>query len=56
MDFCRGCGICAEVCVGSALTMVDEDQVKKDNPEYTDITAEPHRPEIATHQRIHLDI
>ena len=56
VDFCRGCGICAEVCVGSALTMVDEDQVKKDNPDYTDITAAPHRPEIATHQRIHLDV
>ncbi len=56
VDFCRGCGICAEVCVGSALTMVDEDQVRKDNPDYTDITAAPHRPEIATHQRLHLNL
>ncbi len=55
VDFCRGCGICAEVCVGSALTMVDEDQVRKENPEYTDITAAPHRPEISTHVRFQID-
>ena len=55
VDFCRGCGICAEVCVGSALTMVDEDQVRKENPEYTDITAAPHRPEISTHVRFQMD-
>ena len=55
VDFCRGCGICAEVCVGSALTMVDEDQVRKENPEYTEITAAPHRPEISTHVRFQID-
>ena len=43
VDFCRGCGICVEVCVGHALTMVDEDQVRKENPGYKDITMEPHR-------------
>ena len=56
VDFCRGCGICAEVCVGSALTMVDEDQVRKDNPDYTDITAAPHRPELDGRQPIHLNL
>ena len=43
VEFCRGCGLCAEVCVGSALTMVEEDQVRRSNPEYKDITVEPHR-------------
>ena len=43
VDFCRGCGLCVEVCVGHALTMVDEDQVRKENPDYKDITVEPHR-------------
>lgn len=56
VDFCRGCGICAEVCVGSALTMVDEDQVRKDNPEYTDITAAPHRPELSTRSPLQLNL
>ncbi len=48
VDFCRGCGICAEVCVGKALTMVDEDRVVQENPDYTDITAAPHRPELSS--------
>ena len=43
IDFCRGCGICAEVCVGDALTMVEEDQVRRENPDYDQVTVEPHR-------------
>ena len=46
VDFCRGCGICAEVCVGEALTMVDEDQALKEHPDYVDVTMEPHHAEI----------
>lgn len=42
-EFCRGCGICVEVCVGDALTMVEEDQVRRQNPDYKEITVEPHR-------------
>ena len=51
LDYCRGCGLCAQVCVGSALTMVDEDQVKKINPQYQQITVEPHLKEVATRPR-----
>ena len=46
VDFCRGCGICAAVCVGSAITMVDEDKVLKERPGYEDVTMEPHLSEI----------
>ena len=51
LDFCRGCGLCAQVCVGSALDMVDEDQVKKINPNFQSITIEPHIGEVASRQR-----
>ncbi|MFQ6026774.1 MAG: 2-oxoacid:acceptor oxidoreductase family protein [Dehalococcoidia bacterium] len=50
-EFCRGCGICAEVCVGKALTMVDEDKVKKERPNYEDITVSPHLTELAARLR-----
>ncbi len=43
VDYCRGCGLCAEVCVGTALTMVPEHEVLADRPDYEDITAAPHR-------------
>lgn len=55
LEFCRGCGICVEVCVGSALTMVDEDQVRKENPKFEDVTVEPHWQEVASHQRLSMD-
>ena len=51
LDFCRGCGLCAQVCVGSALDMVDEDQVRKINPNFQSITIEPHIGEVASRQR-----
>ncbi|MFQ5860864.1 MAG: 2-oxoacid:acceptor oxidoreductase family protein [Dehalococcoidia bacterium] len=54
-EFCRGCGLCVEVCVGRALTMVDEDQVRKEHPNYGDITVEPHLKEIASHQRLSMN-
>jgi 2-oxoacid:acceptor oxidoreductase gamma subunit (pyruvate/2-ketoisovalerate family) len=50
-EFCRGCGICAEVCVGKALTMVDEDQVKRERPNYEDVTFSPHLTELANRLR-----
>ena len=53
LEFCRGCGLCVEVCVGSALRMVNEDQVRKENPNYEEITIEPHVGEVTTsRQRI----
>ncbi len=51
VDFCRGCGICVEVCVGEALTMIDEDKVLKDRPNYEEITMEPHHGEIYSKAR-----
>ncbi len=51
LDYCRGCGLCAQVCVGSALTMADEDQVRQENPNYENITVEPHVRELASRQR-----
>ena len=51
VDFCRGCGICAAVCVGSAITMVDEDKVLKDRPSYEEVTMEPHLAEIYSKER-----
>ena len=56
VEFCRGCGLCAQVCVGSALTMVDEDQVRKKNPDYADITVEPHLKEASARQRPSADV
>lgn len=47
VDFCKGCGLCADVCVFSAIQMVPEFQVMKTNPNYDDITVEPHFPSIA---------
>ncbi len=43
VDYCRGCGLCVEVCVGDALTMVDERKVLAENPAYERITAAPVR-------------
>lgn len=43
VEYCRGCGLCAEVCVGDALAMVDEDKVRRSNPGYESITVEPFR-------------
>jgi len=51
LDFCRGCGLCVQVCVGSALTMIDEDQVRKQNPKFEAITIEPHIGELVSRQR-----
>jgi pyruvate ferredoxin oxidoreductase gamma subunit len=55
VDFCRGCGICVEVCVGSALTMVDEDEVLKERPNYEEVTMEPHLAEIYDQKRYTMD-
>ena len=55
VDFCRGCGICVEVCVGHALTMVDEDQLRKERPSYEEVTVEPHWPEVSGHQRAGME-
>jgi 2-oxoacid:acceptor oxidoreductase gamma subunit (pyruvate/2-ketoisovalerate family) len=55
VDFCRGCGICAAVCVGSALTMVDEDRVLNERPGYEEITMGPHLAEIYGKGRYTMD-
>jgi pyruvate ferredoxin oxidoreductase gamma subunit len=41
VDLCRGCGICAEVCVYSALKMENEEELMRTNPTYEGITVEP---------------
>jgi pyruvate ferredoxin oxidoreductase gamma subunit len=41
VDLCRGCGICAEVCVYSALSMANEEELMRTNPTYEGITVEP---------------
>lgn len=41
VDLCRGCGICAEVCVYSALTMEYEEDLLRTNTDYEGITVEP---------------
>ncbi|MBI4233377.1 MAG: 2-oxoacid:acceptor oxidoreductase family protein [Chloroflexi bacterium] len=51
VDYCRGCGICVEVCVGHALRMVDEDEVRRERPRYEGITVEPYLKEPAGQQR-----
>jgi 2-oxoacid:acceptor oxidoreductase gamma subunit (pyruvate/2-ketoisovalerate family) len=43
VDFCRGCGICVEVCVYSALRMVDEEEALRSHPGYAGITVAAHR-------------
>jgi ferredoxin len=43
VDYCRGCGICVEVCVYSALRMVDEEDTLRTHPDYAGITVEPYR-------------
>ena len=55
VDFCRGCGICVEVCVGSALTMVDEDKLRRERPGYDDVTIEPFWQEVAIHERAGME-
>lgn len=47
VDFCKGCGVCADVCVFGAIEMVSEFQVLKTNPTYDGITVEHHFPSIA---------
>jgi phenylacetate-CoA ligase len=42
VDYCRGCGVCVEVCVYDALRMVPEAEVLRTNPTYEGITVEPH--------------
>ncbi len=41
VDHCRGCGICAEVCVYSAIHMFNETEIVRTNPNYGGITVEP---------------
>jgi Pyruvate/2-oxoacid:ferredoxin oxidoreductase delta subunit len=43
VDFCRGCGICVEVCVYSALRMESEEEALRSHPGYAGITVAPHR-------------
>ncbi len=43
VDFCRGCGICVDVCVYSALRMVDEAELLRTHPDYRGITVAPYR-------------
>lgn len=40
-EYCRGCGICAEVCVYGALSMVPEREVLKSNPQLDGISVAP---------------
>lgn len=41
VDYCRGCGICAEVCVYGAIQMVNEHEVRRTNPDYDGIAVRP---------------
>lgn len=43
VDYCRGCGICAEVCVFGALQMVNEEESQRTRPDYAGITVAPYR-------------
>ena len=43
VDYCRGCGICAEVCVFGALKMVTEEETLRTRPDYAGITVAPYR-------------
>lgn len=43
VDYCRGCGICAEVCVFGALSMVTEEETLRTRPDYAGITVAPYR-------------
>lgn len=43
VDFCRGCSLCAEVCVYGALDMVNEQQRLATHPGYAGITVTPYR-------------
>ncbi len=43
VDYCRGCGICAEVCVFGALQMVKEEESQRTRPDYAGITVAPYR-------------
>jgi len=46
VDFCRGCKICVEVCVYSALRMIPEKEALARN--YEGITVEPYLGEQAS--------
>lgn len=43
VDYCRGCGTCAEVCVFGAIKMVNEEEMLQTRPDYAGITVEPYR-------------
>lgn len=43
VDYCRGCGTCAEVCVFGALDMVSEEDALRKRPDYAGITVAPYR-------------
>ncbi len=43
VDYCRGCGICAQLCVYGALKMVDEEEMVRARPDYAGITVAPYR-------------
>jgi len=43
VDYCRGCGLCVEVCVGDAITMVPENEVLSEKPNYEGVTVTPFR-------------
>jgi phenylacetate-CoA ligase len=47
VDYCRGCGICAEVCAFGALKMVNEQEALRTHPNYAGITVAPYRKAIA---------
>lgn len=47
VDFCRGCGLCAEVCVYGALTMEDENERLRTHPNYAGISVASFLPKPA---------
>lgn len=43
VDYCRGCGNCAEVCVYDAISMVEEGEALWTHSDYDKISVAPHR-------------
>ncbi len=43
VDYCRGCGICVEVCVHGALRMLPEEEALRSYPAYQGISVAPYR-------------
>ena len=41
-DYCRGCGVCADVCGFGALKMVNEEETSRTHPEYAGISVAPY--------------